>query len=147
MTGRGLLCSTAAGVRPGSAVGALARLRRRASRCWTRWRAPALPGAFFSFKIFFLTQNALLDAEAQEVLDGVKQPVPLSEAVTEAERHSVDVGDTDAVFLPVLDTALVAEEEGDTEKEKDVEPLRVPVMLCVIVRDTESLTVTVGDTE
>lgn len=100
----------------------------------------AMPVAVF-------TPVPLLDAEAQEVLEGVKQPVPLSEAVTEAERHSVDVGDTDAVILPVLDTTLVAEEEGDTEKEKDVEPLRVPVMLCVIVRDTESLTVTVGDTE
>ena len=93
------------------------------------------------------TPVPLLDAEAQEVLDGVKQPVPLSEGVTEAERHSVDVGDTDTVVLPLLEPALVAEEEGDTEKERDVEPLRVPVMLCVIVRDAESLTVTVGDTE
>ena len=94
-----------------------------------------------------LTPVTLLDAEEQALLEGVKLPVALSEGVTEEERHSEGVEDTEAVVRTVFEPTLVLEAEGDTEKENEVEPERVPVMLCVMVRDTESLAVIVGVTD
>ena len=89
----------------------------------------------------------LLDAEAHELLEGVKQAEPLREAVTDAERQRVAVGDSVVVTLPVLEPTLVAEAEGVPESETVPEPHSVPVMLCVIVRDAELLDVIVGDTD